>query len=56
MTTHAVMRFVMEGDWAFDPFAVVLTVAAGIAVTVLLGFVGTWKALGENVMAVLRAE
>ena len=54
--SHAVMRFVMEGDWAFDPFAVVLTVAAGIAVTVLLGFVGTWKALGENVMAVLRVE
>ncbi len=54
--SYAVMRFVMEGDWAFDPFAVVLTVAAGIAVTILLGFAGTWKALGENVMAVLRAE
>ena len=54
--SHAVMRFVMEGDWEFDPFAVAVTVAAGIAVTVLLGFAGTWKALGENVMAVLGAE
>lgn len=54
--SHAVMRFVMEGDWEFDPFAVAVTVAAGIAVTVLLGFAGTWKALGESVMAVLGAE
>lgn len=54
--SHAVMRFVMEGDWEFDPFAVAVTVAAGIAVTVLLGFAGTWRALGENVMAVLGAE
>lgn len=54
--SHAVMRFVMEGDWEFDPFAVAVTVAAGVAVTVLLGFAGTWKALGENVMAVLGAE
>lgn len=54
--SHAVMRFVMEGDWEFDPFVVAVTVAAGVAVTVLLGFAGTWKALGENVMAVLGAE
>ena len=54
--SYAVMYFVMEGDWVFDPLAVAVTAVAGIAVTVLLGFAGTWKALGENVMAVLRAE
>ncbi len=54
--SYAVMRFVMEGDWVFDAAAVAATAAAGIAVTVLLGFAGTWRALGENVMTVLRAE
>ena len=54
--SYAVMSFVMEGDWVFDPVAVTVTATAGIAVTVLLGFAGTWKALGENVMTVLRTE
>ena len=56
IASYAVMYFVMEGDWVFDAIAVTVTVTAGIAVTVLLGFAGTWKALGENVMTVLRAE
>jgi putative ABC transport system permease protein len=56
IASYAVMYFVMEGDWVFDAIAVTVTVTAGIAVTVLLGFAGTWKALGENVMNVLRAE
>ena len=56
IASYAVMYFVMEGDWVFDPIAVTVTATAGIAVTVLLGFAGTWKALGENVMSVLRAE
>lgn len=54
--SYGVMYFVMEGDWVFDPLAVTVTVVAGVAVTVLLGFAGTWKALGENVMSVLRTE
>ena len=56
IASYAVMSFVMEGDWVFDPVAVTVTATAGIAVTVLLGFAGTWKALGENVMTVLRTE
>lgn len=56
VASYAVMYFVMEGDWVFDPITVIATAMLGIAVTVLLGFAGTWKALGENVMAVLRAE
>ena len=56
IASYAVMYFVMEGDWVFDAIAVTVTVTAGIAVTVLLGFAGTWKALGENVMTVLRAK
>ena len=56
LASYAVMFYVMEGDWIFDPIAVVVTAAAGIAVTVLLGFAGTWKTLSENVMTVLRTE
>ena len=56
IASYAVMHFVMEGDWVFDAIAVSVTATAGIGVTVLLGFAGTWKALGENVMTVLRAE
>ena len=56
IASYAVMSFVMEGDWVFNPYAVALTAAAGVAVTVLLGFAGTWKALGEDVMTVLRSD
>lgn len=56
IASYAVMYFVMEGDWVFDSLAVIATATAGIAVTVLLGFAGTWKALGEDAMAVLRTE
>ncbi len=56
IASYVVMFFVMAGDWVFDPLAVVLTAAAGIGVTVLLGFAGTWRALGEDVMTVLRTE
>ncbi|MCH8110513.1 MAG: FtsX-like permease family protein [Proteobacteria bacterium] len=47
---------VMDAGWVFLPLQVFGTVAMGVGITVTLGFVGTWLALGHSTAAVLRAE
>lgn len=47
---------VMDADWVFLPLQVFGTVTIGVGITVTLGFVGTWLALGHSAAAVLRAE
>jgi putative ABC transport system permease protein len=44
----------MEIDFVFLPTAAVTAVAAAVVVTVGLGLVGTWRALGEKPAPVLR--
>jgi putative ABC transport system permease protein len=44
----------MEIDFVFLPGAAVTAVAAAVVVTVGLGLVGTWRALGEKPAPVLR--
>ncbi len=51
-----VVARVMEAEWVFLPVQVFGTVAAGIAITLTLGFAGTWVALGQKTAAVLRAN
>ena len=52
----AVVRLVMDADWAFAPGSVAIAVALGIAATVLFGFLGTYRALGHAAAQVLRAQ
>ena len=47
---------VMRADWAFAPGAVALTLAAGVVLTAALGFLGTWRALGQKAAPVLRTQ
>ncbi len=46
----------MKGDWLFDPGRVGLTAVAGVAVTLLIAWTGTWRALGAKAAAQLRSE
>jgi putative ABC transport system permease protein len=52
----AVVTFVMRADWAFIPMAVAATVAICVAITLVAGFAGTWRALGHKAAPVLRNE
>jgi putative ABC transport system permease protein len=47
---------VMEQEWVFLPGGVALIVLAAVALTLLFGFAGTWRALGQKPARLLRNE
>ncbi|GGF30642.1 glycosyl transferase family 1 [Aliidongia dinghuensis] len=47
---------VMHGEWSFDGWRVVETALASVALTLVVGFAGTWRALGAKAAARLRDE
>ena len=49
--THA-----LESDWEFLPGTVAGIALLGIAVTLFIGFAGTWQALGQKAAPLLRNE
>ncbi|MBT4934580.1 MAG: FtsX-like permease family protein [Rhodospirillaceae bacterium] len=54
LTAWAVMVFLMRAGWIFLPQVVAITVAICLFVTVVAGYLGTWKALGETASTHLR--
>jgi putative ABC transport system permease protein len=52
----AVIVHVMRADWTFIPGAVIGTTAACVVITVVAGFIGTWRALGHKAAPILRNE
>ena len=56
LTAWAVVEFLMETDWVFLPGVAAATLAAAIAITVVAGFAGTWRALGTKAAPYLRNE
>ncbi len=52
----AVMRFVMEGDYVFEPVSAVMIVAGGALATLLAGFAFAWRPLAARPAQVLRAR
>ncbi|MGC2854853.1 ABC transporter permease [Novispirillum sp. DQ9] len=48
--------FVMRAQWVFLPQVVAATVVGCIALTLALGFLGTWRALGARASGFLRNE
>jgi putative ABC transport system permease protein len=52
----AVLTQVMRADWAFLPKVVAFTGLLSLAVTLVLGFAGTWRALGAKAAPLLRNE
>jgi len=55
-TAWAVIIWVMDQDWVFIPSTVLLTTLLCTAITLSLGFVGTWRALGQKAAPLLRNE
>jgi len=56
LTAWAVIRFLMRADWIFLPHVVGATTLVCIAVTLSVGLMGTWIALGEKASGHLRNE
>ena len=52
----AVVTEVMRFQFSFDPLAVATAVVIAVAVTLALGFYGTWRALGQKAAPLLRNE
>lgn len=52
----AVLVFLMHADWRFLPGVAAATVGACMAIVLILGFAGTWRALGAKVAPLLRNE
>ena len=56
LTAWAVLTQVMQLEWTFIPSAVVVTAALCTAITLGLGFLGTWRALGQPAAPLLRND
>ena len=52
----AVVTWVMDLAWRFSPSVVAYTAVASTALTLALGFLGTWRALGQKSAPLLRNE
>ncbi|MGH7279270.1 MAG: ABC transporter permease, partial [Candidatus Rokuibacteriota bacterium] len=51
-----VLSFVLDVPWTFEPAALLLGVALTIALALAVGFLGTFRLLGEKPLHVLRQE
>lgn len=54
IVAFVVVTEVMELDWVFLPGALASTTLACVAITVVFGFVGIWRALGQKAAPLLR--
>jgi putative ABC transport system permease protein len=52
----AVVRWVLDAPWSFDPAPVVLGLAATIGLALAIGFLTTFRLLGQKPLPVLRRE
>lgn len=56
LAAWAVLTRVMHWPWVFLPATAAATVAGALAITLVLGFAATWRALGQSAAAILRNE
>jgi putative ABC transport system permease protein len=56
LAAWAILTRVMHADWVFLPRAVLLTGVLSLGLTLVLGFAGTWRALGVKAAPLLRNE
>jgi len=54
LTAWAVIRFLMEAQWTFLGNVVAVTTAICLTVTLSMGLIGTWRALGHKAAPHLR--
>ena len=51
-----ILKGLMKMSFALHPETIISTVITGIALTLFLGLLGTWKALGQKPASYLRNE
>ena len=56
LTAWAVVVFLMRMEWTFLPGVAAATVVASLIATLIIGFAGTWRALGGKAAPYLRNE
>ncbi len=56
IAAYAVVTRLMRADWEFVPMAVIGTAVLSTTLTIVLGFAGTWRALGAKAAPLLRNE
>ena len=56
LAAFGILKGLMDAPYHFYPGVVLATLAAGIGLTLLLGLLGTWKALGQKPAGYLRDD
>jgi putative ABC transport system permease protein len=56
LAAFGILEGLMQTPFHIKPWAILTTIALGIALTLCLGLAGTWKALGQKPATWLRAE
>src|SRR5690348_6560007 len=56
LAAYLVLTYVMRTDWVFLPGAVALSAGVALLLTLVLGYAGTWRALGASPAAYLRND
>lgn len=56
LAAFAILKGPLDAPFNLHPEVILLTLAAGVGVTLLLGLLGTWKALGQKPAGYLRNE
>lgn len=53
---YLVITELLEAKWINLPYTILLTIVISVGVTLIFGLLGCWRALGEKVAPVLRAD
>ena len=56
LAAMGILKGLMKMSFTLHPGTIITTILTGIALTLLLGLLGTWKALGHKPAAYLRTE
>jgi len=56
LAAYFLVTRLMQIEWVFLPLPLLWTVALAILLTLVLGFAGTWRALGAKAAPYLRHE
>jgi putative ABC transport system permease protein len=56
LAAMGILRGLMKMSFNLHPGTILLTIVTGITLTLLLGLLGTWKALGQKPATYLRSE
>lgn len=56
LAAMGILKGLMKTDFTLHPYVILMTILTGVALTMTLGLLGTWKALGHKPAEYLRGE